>query len=227
MTAVIVPWRPDGAERTRNWAWLRTQWETYGWDIIEGHCPDGPWVKAHAVADALTKTTADILVIADADIWCPDIHLAVKALQHGATWAVPHRKVYRLTDRATTQLVDGATTWQRLGHPPLDQAPYNGIAGGGIVAIQRDLYEQAPFDPRFNGWGGEDSAAGITWTALAGPPRRGTAPLWHLWHRPQPRLSRVSGSRESMALLNRYKTARHDPALLQALIREHHPCPTP
>lgn len=220
--AVLVPWSPDHAERSRNWAWLKRQWETtYGWDIIEGHPPKGPWNKSLAVADALTKTDADTLVIADADIWCPDVHLAVKSVERCATWAIPHRKVYRLNEATTSQLVQGRITWQTLGHPALDQTPYTGIAGGGIIAIKRDAYEQAPFDPRFNGWGGEDSAAGITWTALFGPPRRGTCHLWHLWHKPQHRLTRVKGSLESDALLRRYKTLQHYPQPLRDLIAEH------
>lgn len=227
-TAVLVPWRPDDAERSRNWAWLKTQWAKHypDWEIVEGHCLEGPWVKALAVQDALTRTTADTLVIADADIWCPDTHLAVKAVKNGAAWAIPHRKVYRLTETPSRQLIDSNLTWETLGYPKTTQPPYQGLPGGGLVVIRRDLYEQAPFDPRFVGWGGEDSAAGIAWTALAGPARRGNAPLWHLWHEPQPRLSRVAGSHESMALLNRYKTSRTMQGI-HALIAEYRPCPTP
>lgn len=220
--AVIIPWRPDRAERSRNWTWLRKQWEQThpDWEIIEGHCPNGPWIKARAVHDALKRTTAETLVIADADIWCSATTNAVDALHHGATWAIPHTPVHRLTPEITTRLVDGTLDWDDLQHAPTTQRPYTGIAGGGIITIRRDAYEQAPFDPRFNGWGGEDSAAGITWTALHGTPWRGTAPLWHLWHPPQPRITRVKGSQGSADLLTRYKATRHDPQGIQALIAE-------
>lgn len=223
--AVIVPWRPDGAERDRNWAFLRDQWAEHfpNWEIVEGHCPEGPWNKALAVADALKRTDAAVLVVADADIWCPEIAHAVRqVVSHPEyTWAVPHRKVYRLASEPTARLIDGRLNWDTLGYPKLAQGPYTGIAGGGLVVIRRDLYGKAPFDPRFNGWGGEDSAAGITWTALYGTPWRGTAPLWHLWHPPQKRLTRVCGSEASMALLNRYKTNRTRRHEIQAIVNEH------
>lgn len=218
MIAVIVPWRPDNAERDRNWAWLRKQWEPTGWDIVEGHCPDGPWVKSHAVADALKRTTADTLVIADADVWCTTVHSAVETVVNDAAWAIPHHHVHRLTPEATGHLTAGTTTWNV--HAPTTQKPYPGVPGGGLTVIRRDLYEQAPFDPRFQGWGQEDEAAGHAWTVLAGPPKRGNASLWHLWHPPQQRMGRVIGNPQGKTLRDRYRTTL-TPHGIRALAAEH------
>ena len=208
--AVVIPWRPDGTpERERNYKLVTERWQTLhpDWELATGACPDGPWIKSLAVADALGKTTARTLVIADADIWCTATPHAVKTVENGHPWAVPHQKVHRLTPDATQALAEGTLPWTALDHAPTAQKPYAGVLAGGLTVIDRALYEEAPFDPRFQGWGQEDEAAGHAWTVLAGPPRRGSAPLIHLWHPPQQRQGRIIGSPESKTLRDRYRAA--------------------
>jgi hypothetical protein len=210
--AVLIPWRSDGSlERERNKAivtgwWMRTHPE---WELVEGTCPEGPWVKGVAIADALARTTAGTLVIADADVWCTDTSYAVRAVEHGVPWAIPHQKVHRLTEEVTQALAAKDLMWADLHHVPAAQRPYDGVPAGGLVVVDRDLYESCPFDPRFQGW-----------TVLAGPPRRGTEPLLHLWHEPQKRMGRVIGSPEGKALRDRYRTATTPMGVL-AIANEH------
>lgn len=215
--AVVVPWRPTDEHREEAWRWLGHQWETVypGWEVVEGTCPVGPWVKAHAVANALTRTTAELIVLADADVWTEGVAAAVDVVGSDGGWAIPHWRVHRLDQTSTRTVLDGGWFHEDLA---CERRPYVGYAGGGITVIERGLLEQAPLDPRFVGWGQEDQAVAAAWVTLGGKPWRGREPLWHLWHPPQPdrpaRVPRATG------LLLRYQEVNGNPARMSELIRE-------
>lgn len=227
---VVVPYRGDnGGRRDKAWDYVQDWWERThpSWHVVSGHLlPQERWVKAHAVADGLLDAKGDILVIADADCIAPGVGNAVDAVIHGtARWAIPHYRVHRLTPEATSAVLAG-------GPLPPDPGPrgrlpretvhesYRGMVGGGMVVLERRLYDRAPLDKRFVFWGQEDAAFGICLSTMGGKPYRGLAPLWHLWHPPQPRLSRAIGSNESLALYQRYRRANGSPELVSALIAE-------
>lgn len=213
--AVVVPCRLDDAHRSAAWQWVSNQYAARHptWEVIAGTCPDGPWVKALAVEDALSRTDAEVILVADADVWSDGLERAVDSLER-FPWAIPHHTVYRLTEQATANVLNGG---ELAG--PYTQQPYKGWAGGGLLALHRDTYERIPLDPRFVGWGGEDAAWHLALVRFTGRGWRGRASLHHLWHPPQPRLNRIIGSQESADLLNRYQRAR-TPALMEALIEE-------
>lgn len=220
--SVIVPWRPDGAHRDAAWAWVRGWWEARfpGWQVVTGTPPAGQWCKAAAVAAALHDADGDVLVVADADVWCEGVLQAVTAIAEGAPWAIPHGNVHRLTEQSTAALLDGAVLDATTA---LAERPYAGFAGGGMTVLPRSVYERVPLDVRFAGWGQEDEAWAIALSCLGGQPWRGAAPLWHLWHPPQPRLTRRWGSEDSRYLWQRYHQARFDAHAMQALLAEIQP----
>lgn len=200
--SVVVPFTPGVCEwRDANWAHLRPRWEALRYEVVEGTC-DGPWRKSLAVADAIGRASGEILVVADADVWCDHTPDAVDRLapRSRAMVAVPHGRVRRLTASAT----DVARATGRLAGE-LEEPPYRGRYGGGITVIRRSVWDEVPLDPRFVGWGQEDDAWGIAlhWHYRSRAVRHG-APLWHLWHPHPPRQTRSIGSDESEALLIRY-----------------------
>jgi hypothetical protein len=213
--AVVVPCRLDDEHREAAWQWVSNRYADHhpDWQVVTGAGPDGPWVKALAVAEALGKTDADLIVLADADCWTEGLSWAVQKLAEWP-WVIPHHYVHRLTQEATHAVLNGAP----LGGATA-QHPYKGYAGGGFMALRRDVYEQVPLDPRFVGWGQEDSAWHLALQKVAGQGIRGTADCWHLYHPPQPRMSRQYGSEASQALLDRYATARSADAM-KALLAE-------
>lgn len=215
-TAVVLPWRGGCPHREAALAWVIARYaESHPrWRLVLGSCTDGPWVKARAVADALTHTKADTLVIADADVWCDNLATTVAALTE-SDWAVPHRNVHRLDQASTAAVLAGAP----LGGT-YDERPYLGHLGGGIVALSRDLYEQVPLDPRFENWGREDDSWAVALRTLAGNPWRGSEPLWHLWHPPQQRPHRKAGSESNEALWQRYRHLLRQPSRMRELIEE-------
>ena len=105
MTSVIIPWRQGCPFRERALAWVLDRWaERFPtFDVVLGLHEDGPWCKAAAVADGLSKVADGSLIIADADVWLvrPEaLTDAVGALSdHG--WAIPHGDVQRLTETAS------------------------------------------------------------------------------------------------------------------------------
>lgn len=217
--SVVVPWRSGCPHRLASWRWLRPKWEALGFEVVEGVHDEGPWCKALAVADGIRKATGSVLVLADADVWCDQTPDAVARCLDGVAWAVPHSLVHRLTHDATLDVIRGLPLTRRsFRRDSLEEGSYRAHLGGGITVIRRDAYEQVPLDPRFRSWGHEDDAWALALAALIGPAWQSTAPLWHLWHPPQPRLSRDVGSEASAALFARYQTA--DPEGLRRLIEE-------
>jgi hypothetical protein len=213
---VIVPWRAGCAYRERAWTWVRQRYQAAGFRVVTAPAARGPWIKATAVNSAVRCSTAELIVVADADCWCEGLTEAVEAVADGAPWAVPHLKVHRLTRAATTALLAGADP------EGLETAerPYLAYRGGGIVVARRETLADVPMDPRFIGWGSEDSSWGCALRVLAGRPWMGKAPLWHLYHPPQERLTRVVGSAANEALRDRYLAAARVPKLMRPLIEE-------
>lgn len=210
---VIIPWRAGCPYRQLNLDWLISGLESFGYRVILGELePDQPWSKARAVQAGLAQSTAEHIVISDGDVWSGFVEQAVDMLAE-FPYAVPFREVKRLTPEATGV----ALTTGNL-HGKLQQQAYNGVEGGGLLAISRENYERVPLDPRFVGWGQEDESWGMALLALLGKGWRGTEPLYHLWHPPQPRQNRATGSEASRNLRNQYLRARRDVAMMQGIV---------
>lgn len=213
---VLIPWRPGCEHRQRAFDWVTIRHAIAGRNILIGEHDTGPWCKAAAVHSALEDSTADILVIHDADVWTDELQRAVDKVAAGAPWAIPHQWVHRLDPAATDELL-------ATGRPgdTLDQEPYVGHPGGGIVVLTRDTYLDCPLDPRFVGWGQEDDAWAHALTTLAGRPWRGAADLIHLWHPPQERRDRHVGSDQGHRLYRRYCAAARKREAMRLLVDEH------
>ena len=68
-------------------------------------------------------------------------------------------------------------------HQPPQRQPLPAVPRRRHLRRHPDAYDQAGgFDPRFVGWGGEDTSLGAALTTLVGPPARLEASVWHLWH---------------------------------------------
>ena len=174
--------------------------------------PGREWCKAEAVRAGLDASTADVIVIADADCWSSFVEAAVDQLV-GFPWAMPFKDVHRLSPEATSHALQ---TGELNGK--LQQRPYLGVPGGGMMVLPRESYERVPLDPRFRGWGQEDEAWGAALGSVFGKGWRGSEPLWHLWHPPQARQNRAVGSDASRHLRNLYLKARRFPDQMDELL---------
>jgi len=213
--SVIVPWSHGCPHREAAFDYILRRWRRLSMPLEVGHPSGDTWCKAEAVTDALSRSDADILVIADADVWTPGVRKAIKKVESGAPWAIPHRTVYRLSRLSTKRVLSGSALDESL---PTDEEPYVGIEGGGVVVLPRSTYLSVPLDPRFRGWGQEDESWALALRTLVGEPWRGADPLFHLWHPPQKRLNRRFGSHESRDLFNRYRLASGRPDMMSDLL---------
>jgi hypothetical protein len=220
-TSILVPFRTgDCPHRDAAWGHVRRRYES--WPIHVGSCA-GEWSKGSALAAARAGTSADVLVLADADSFvdADTLRAAINLVESRAVgWVVPHRTVYRLNQKETSRVLAGAQP--RLG--ATIRAPYPAVAGGGITVVAASAFDDVRgVDDRYLGWGGEDLSFGWALETLAGQPARLDAPLVHLWHpHPAPNLR---GSPEAEELVARYRHARGVPRLMQALVDRVDPAP--
>lgn len=191
--SVIVPRaleRQD--ERLEVWRHVRGWWQRHfpEFEIVEGFAPARGWKKGEAIADALTRATGRILVIADADCVCDPqaMRAAVEQVESGgAPWAIPHLNVLRLTQAATAAVLEQPLP-AAVPAMQLERPAYQGIAGGGFVIVPRIGYLATGGIPaQFTGWGSEDNALALILGTFLGPALRGRTDCIHLWHPPQDR----------------------------------------
>lgn len=212
----------DDAHRRAARDWVTRWYTTHGYPVTVHQAQQQPWCKADAYNAPVAASTADVVVLADADSFVPADALEWAILQApDFGWAVPFSKVHRLTEQATARALDAdPATTDRPPDRTLGQSAHDVLAGGGIVAMTRDLAMACgPFDPRFQGWGGEDYALGCAARTFTGDyPAARKGPLWHLWHPPQPRTT--ERDRITNRLGMRYRIAKFQPDAMRALIAE-------
>jgi hypothetical protein len=204
--AVILPFAGDCPHRTEALAFVRRWYARHfpTWPCHVAFGPSDPWCKAQAVMPLVRKCSLQVVIVADADVYCDGLREAVEAVRAGVPWAVPHKRVVRLDAKGT-------------GH---DEPPYEPLIGGGLLVARRDVLRDVPLDSRFRGWGGEDESWGLALRCLFGEPWQGKSDLIHLWHPPQERMTRRIGNEANWQLRRRYRRARGDPAAMRELLQE-------
>lgn len=236
---VVIPWRSGCGHRQHAFDYVTRWWAANypDWPVVVGEWPKdrGSWRKGCAVRNAgVHPGPDDVVVVSDADVIPVGVGEAVESVvpamwgRPSTRWAMPFRIVYRLTEPGTWLAINGGID---LMQPiPRDmngvvQETYVGSAGGGVVVLRGDVFNEVPIDPRFFGYGQEDLSWSLALHRLAGAPTMRTDPLWHLWHPPQPRMRRGStvsrgvGSEAALRLWQRYREAT-TPATMRALVAE-------
>ncbi len=208
--SVLIPFASDDPDRLSAFRYVCDHYRKLGYEVCTGTC-EGQWSKGAAVLDAYRKASHDVLVVADADCFVSEAHLAKAVLEaQRRGWAVPHSRIWRLGRLDTKRILGGAAPRPHVGHQSL-------VLGGGTVVLTREAFETVGgIDPRFFGWGGEDISFGWALETLAGRPYLGQGNLFHLWHTPEER----KGLPASDVLAGRYRRARNSPEEMRAIIEE-------
>jgi hypothetical protein len=217
---VVVPLATDDEHRARAWTDVSGRLAADGWPVLVGPNVSELWCKSLAVSAAIVPTTPeDVLVVHDADVLVDlsALRLAVAHVESGGAWAIPHREVYRLTERATARYYE---TRDVPMTPELTRWPYIGVEGGGVCVLRRSTYDSIPIDPRFLGWGDEDHCWGWALRTLLGEPWRSPERLVHLWHPHSAPGKQRSPRLESETMRRRYRFAFDDPVRMRALVDE-------
>lgn len=228
--AVIVPYRGGCPYRAAALTWVVKRWLALPCATSVHVVTDaeaGPWRKGWHVAEGLRRTTAEIVVVADADSWAPGVGEAIAMVRDGAPWAMGSTHVARLNERATELVLAGAAPEDVAARPTnlIFGERYEQVTAGGVVVLRRDVAEAVPMDPRFAGWGYEDEAWRFALEAVAGPRLRAPGTMYHLWHPPAAR--DVAARAYGLALKLRYRRAHRKPDAMRALLAEAHTQPGP
>lgn len=201
--SVIIPISPSRGSRRKVFEWIRSFYENVfeEVEICFGEMNEKPFSKAVAINRGVRKSTRDILVIADGDIFY-DPHLLIKAtsLLKTNTWIIPYQKVMNLTQESTLDLLKIEPKWP-LNLNQIEVVERPRLCWGGLNVIPRQHFETVSgFDERLKGWGGEDDAFTLSVNALCGKVSRLNERIYHLWHPPAPRLH----YRENWEIVKRY-----------------------
>jgi len=210
--SILVPFHSNDPhnQRAKNWAWLHRYWRKQlpGAEIIIGvdeeAGPNTPFSKSCAINNAASRASGDIFVIVDADGYVPIstvLHCAEEIRKarclHKRLWFVPYRHFYRLTEAATEKVLrsDPAHPYSFGKRPSeddvLNMCDFNGTSGSAVGHWYGALIQILPaeafeivggWDPRFRGWGGEDSSAMRATDTLYWPHKTIPGPVFHLWH---------------------------------------------
>lgn len=210
--------RDDDPHRITVRDWIVNRWRTHhALPVTEAECPTADWSKGATVNPAIAASTADVIIVADADSYVDNEHLgnALNAVAVGG-WAMPYSTVNRYDAVSTAAIMAGHQTVK----PRLERGPYPALPGGGIVIAHRTAWDTVRgLDPRFVGWGGEDHALGLAFHVLVGDVhRQQRAALHHLWHPPAPANRRPSPATKELDA--RYRKARRNPDAMRTLIGE-------
>lgn len=223
--SVLVPYKPDGGHRDKNWAWIKKRYELLmpNAQICIGQYDGEPFSRSAAINMAAKMASKDIFIIADADVTfdVKQMEVAVQMLSD-YVWVIPFYDRKELSEAQTDDLLkkDPSVTLTDMGFTNCGGHLYN---VGSINIVPRKYFEcVGGFDERFRGWGGEDNAFQMAMDTLCGTcgrPKQNT--VWHLYH-PQP----VTKTYESPTykanydLFNRYVGSFWNKCAMQALIDE-------
>lgn len=212
---VLVPWRSDGGRRDDLWRWVRrTFWSTLpDFRIVTGRSPDGPFNRSAAVNDAAALAgNWRVAVIADNDTWVPPAQLdaAVDTALRSQRLTAAFSRVVELARDYSDGLLAGSAT---LADFNVDRVRTDVLGTqSSMLVVPRELWNLVGgFDPKFQGWAGEDNAFWKACTVLAGEPQRIDGCAFHLWHQPASRGNATY--RTNVARWQRYARVRSEAQL--------------
>ncbi len=218
--AVLVPRRADGGRRDDIWAYVKSRWDDYGYEVTEGHHDDGGPFNRSAAINQASRSAGDwdVAVIADSDTFVgqEQVRQAVDAA-HTVGWMVLGYSRFVYLNRRYSDLImqgfDGA--WE----PGIQWQMFDTCSS--MVVVRRDIWDQARgFDEGFVGWGSEDIAFSHAAQTFGGGLLRISGEAWHLFHEPATEARDPESMAVKNALAERYHQAHGDKAAMRALIDE-------
>lgn len=194
--SILIPFRGDGAQRDRLWSHCKKLWEALPYELCIGtDTGNGPFNIAKAFNNAQAQATGTKYIMYGAD-HLPDndrIQWAIEQLDTHA-WVALYAATASLDQTSTNAILAGA-------HP--DNLPLGPAAPfcTAIIGINADKW--IPYDERFTGWGGDDTAWRLALTSLYGDTPQPSGTLRCLYHEPASR----EHTDHNFALIGEYMAA--------------------
>lgn len=199
--SIIVPFGSKDPHRNRVARWNIKYWtdEIPDSEIIIGRSHSKPFSKTEAFNNGLERALGDVFVLLDADAYMDGEVISAAAdrileeLKEGEhLWYVPYRRLWRLNQRVTEQILDSnPKNPLRIVDPPPPEdidgsythSTYGKRYAAMVMVIPREAYETlGGFDERFKGWGGEDASILRALDTLWGKHKTTNNAVFHLWH---------------------------------------------
>lgn len=212
--SVIVPRRTDGGRRDALWSWVKDRWTVLHpeYEILEGHHDDGPFNRSAAINQAVARSAADTLVIADSDSFVgpEQIRTAIATASRTGQVTFAYDRYCYLSRAMSDRIMGGYVG----GWTPGVEFTMQGTCSS-MVVTPRTLWDEAGgADEGFVGWGGEDIAISLALQTFGGGMQRTPGNVWHLWHPPAPHThDNVWPDRMQM-----YADAAYDPDAMRAVV---------
>lgn len=180
LASILIPFRGDGAQRDRLWAYCESVWRSLPYELVIGEDPGtAPFNISHAFNDAASRATGDVFILYGAD-QLPDadrVEWALQQLEHHA-WCALYSATGGMSYPDTEAILAGQPA-ERYG--PASVAPFC----TAIIGVRADKWVR--MDERFHGWGGEDTAWRMALEGLYGPTPEAHGLLRCLYHEPASR----------------------------------------
>jgi predicted glycosyltransferase involved in capsule biosynthesis len=184
--SVIIPFKSDHGPREAAFQWVLRFYENTmpEVEVCVGKSDTDPFNKSQAVNIAVQQSTRDILVIADADIFCDPMLIveSVRQLDNYA-WIIPYRNIIKLSHDDTQTVLQSEAKWPL--NVALSRSEFLDASSfvGALNVVPRKYFNRVRgFDERFAGWGREDDAFSFALDTLCGTHKRIETTIYHFWH---------------------------------------------
>ena len=202
---IIIPWRDSGCPaRKRALDFVYGLYESHFSNIILCDSSKDEFNRAEARNAGVRKSTADIVVVTDADLFVPvsQIEEAIVIAETFDGQIKPFTAFGHLSE-ASTQYFLAKGDYASITEAQFDTLStlWPGVHGGTFV-MRRELWDPiGGMDEAFTGWGGEDNAFNILCSSkLKEPLLTLDGYAFHLFHPHRRRMSR-----ENALLLESYR----------------------
>ena len=224
--SVIFPFRPNGdLNRINNLQYIKEHYlelrHDYTLDFIFSDDSDSMFNRGRALIEGVKEAPldTDVFIFADGDLWVPinKLHEAIHfALRPEVGYVVPFSSVAYLPKNQTDLVFGGAL----INRNCYGMTFWNQPSTGGLNVITPDKYKRSfGFDPRFRGWGFEDSAFDAQVQTLVGPCKWLDTKAYHLYH-VSARLGNSPEHIYSNVLCDRYRKAMGNKSAMLEIINE-------
>lgn len=215
LVEAIVPWAPTPG-REPLLRYVRSYLESFGIPVRLATGPnDDGFNHGRAINGAVSESTADVLLICDADtVPGIDLHDTIGNVAAGTfAWAMPERYA-QLSEEATARALR-----KGLFYDERDTTWVGENSWAGVQVVTRAGFSQAGgWDERFVRWGADDCCFGLAMDALVGRHTRVGGTAIHLWHDRTHSTPGHGSWQAQQAVLAEYMEAANDPVAMMRVI---------